>query len=354
MKDSLILKKKTKKFKKIYKKPSKTVKLLSDKKESGILTKNSSLGFIFYIIPVTVFFAFMIIFALNIETRQNIKQQQLKTLDYVVKLSPFPYMDKFIPPDITAEAAIITDNNSQMVFYSKNPSLRFSMASTTKLMTALVASDYYHDDSIITIYTPKVEGSNIGFYQGQKFYYKDLLYAMLLPSSNEAALALAQNYPGGTENFTRQMNEKAAELNLNNTHFKDPIGLDDDNNYTTASDLAKLASVAIKNNEISHVTSTKNIIITDADKLTRYKLENLNKLLGFNGVNGIKTGTTNGAGEVLVTSKVENGHTYIIIVMKSDQRFVDTKTLISLLSNNIRYITPADSVNSLQSLVIGQ
>jgi D-alanyl-D-alanine carboxypeptidase len=163
---------------------------------------------------------------------------------------------------------------------------------------------------------------------------------MLLPSSNAAAYAIAENYPGGKDAFVRKMNQKAQELNITNTHYGDPVGLDDDNNYSTAIDLSRLATYAIKNKELASIFAAKQKTITDITGTNIYQLENLNKLLGENGVNGIKTGTTEGAGEVLVTSKVENGHTFIIIVMKSTERFVDTKILLSLITKNVHFYNP--------------
>ncbi len=277
---------------------------------------------------------------LNQQTILKIKKQQLYSLNYSINLSAYPYISKLTSPNITALSAIITDADSQTILYSKNPNLRFSIASLTKLMTSLVALDYYQAESVLTIYTPRIEGSSLGFEQGEKFRVSDLLYAMLLPSSNEAAFAVSQNYPDGTKNFIRKMNEKARRLYLYNTHFEDPAGLDDDNNYSTVIDMSRLASVIIKNKSLAAITATKEKIITDLSGQKKIKLINRNKLLGIDGVNGIKTGTTDGAGEVLITSKIENGHTYIIIVMKSQQRFIDTKTLLSFISNNIRYITP--------------
>jgi D-alanyl-D-alanine carboxypeptidase (penicillin-binding protein 5/6) len=302
--------------------------------------KKYELDFILVLIPLIIFVILLIIHNMNQQLIQQIEKNQLYPLDYTVKLSPYPFLGRFIVPDISAPAAIIADADSQTVLYSKNPDLRFSLASTTKIMTALVALDYYQENSILTIYSPIIEGSYLGVYLGEQFYFKDLLFAMLLPSSNEAAYAVAQNYPGGIDAFIRKMNEKAQELNLTNTHYADPAGLDDDNDYSTVLDMSRLASFATKNKTLASIFATRQKIISDVTGQRQFQLENLNKLLGIDGVNGVKTGTTEGAGEVLVTSKVENGHTFIIIVMKSKQRFVDTKTLLSLISNNIRYLTP--------------
>ncbi len=369
MKDSQLLRKKPRKFKTKNKNktknssrklnpvipssspviPVKTGIQLHQRIKEKILTKtpkenvfkkykfNPQLALIPLIIIIIILIA---ITSLNILLRQKIEKEQLLPLQYTIEISPYPFMDKITNPDISAQSAIITDTNSHTVLYSKNPNLRFSMASTTKIMTALVALDYYQDKSILTIHTPYIEGSNIGFYQGEKFYFEDLLYAMLLPSSNEAAYAIAENYPGGKDSFVRKMNEKAQELTIQNTHYEDPIGLDDDLDYSTVLDLSRLAASSIKNKNLASIFATKQKTITDITGSSVYQMENLNKLLGENGVNGIKTGTTEGAGEVLVTSKIENGHTFIIVVMKSAQRFVDTKILLSLITKNVRFYNP--------------
>lgn len=291
-------------------------------------------------IPFIILFVLLIARDLNLKVVEKIEKNRLMSLSYEVKLSPYPFIKNFTVPDISAQAAIIMLANSRTVLYSKNPTLRFSMASTAKIMTGLVALDYFQENSIINIYTPVVEGSYLGFQQGEQFYLKDLLYAMFLPSSNEAAYAIAQNYPGGVDAFIKKMNEKAQELGLSNTHFNDPAGLDDENNYSTVLDMSHLAYAALKNTTLAQIFATKKKTIFDTTGRRQFPLENLNKLLGVDGVNGIKTGTTEGAGEVLITSKVENERTFIVVVMKSIQRYTDTKTLLSLLFNNISYITP--------------
>lgn len=272
-----------------------------------------------------------------------VSSEKMYVFQTTIPMQPYPVLDKVFEPGISAQAAIIMDDTSQVVLYAKDPEIRFSMASTTKIMTAMVALDYYKNDSVLTIKSENVEGSRLNFYKGENFYFYDLLSAMLLPSANDAAFAIADNYPGGKDEFVRKMNEKAAELNLNDTHYYDPAGLDDDENFTTVGDLAKLTSVAIKNKIFSEVIATKKRTISDLNGTKDYTLVTLNKLLGTDGVNGVKTGTTEGAGEVLVTSKIENGHTFIMIVMKSQDRFEDTKKLLSLVSNNVNFIIPVFS-----------
>jgi D-alanyl-D-alanine carboxypeptidase len=163
---------------------------------------------------------------------------------------------------------------------------------------------------------------------------------MMLPSANDAAAAIADNYPGGRVGFVSQMNEKAKELHLTDTHFSDGIGLDDDENYSTVVDMERLSTIAMKNSTFAQVVGTHQKIIFNTNKTHQYVLSNLNKLLGFNGVNGIKTGTTEGAGEVLVTSAFIKGHTFIIVTMNSQDRFGDTATLLDYISNNLSYVNP--------------
>ena len=241
-------------------------------------------------------------------------------------------------PQISAQGAIIMDADSKVVLYSKNPDLRFSTASTTKIMTALTALSYFKNSDILTVKEATDDGSVIHLFTGEQMSFNNLLYAMLLPSANDAALAISQNYPGGEQSFVAKMNEKAKELMLYNTHYSDPAGLIDTGDYTTPFDLARLASFAIKNSTFKQIVNTKETVIYDSLGKT-YSLENLNKLLGIDGVNGIKTGYTEEAGEVLVTSKEEKGKTIIIVVMGSLDRFADTVKLLDLVSNNLTYLS---------------
>lgn len=241
--------------------------------------------------------------------------------------------------DISAQAAIIMDDDSQTVLFSKNPTLRFSMASTTKVMTALVGLEFYSPDSELIVQSDNVPGAVAGFKRGEKFRFEDVLYAMLLPSGNDAALTIAQNYPGGVDAFVQRMNEKAAEYHLVNTHFADPAGLADEGDYTTVSELAKLASIARQNEVFAKVVATREKVITTKNGKNVYTLNNLNKLLGNYGVTGIKTGFTDEAGEVLVTSQKEDNHTLIIAVMKSQNRFLDTQKILSSINGTISYLS---------------
>ncbi len=290
----------------------------------------------------------MILVTLNVINSQmftTVADEEFHASGVTTKVNPYPFVQKVEQPVISANAAIIVDADSQVILYSKNPQLRFSMASTTKIMTALTGLDYYALDAILTIKSSGVEGSGLGLVPGDKFRFKDLLYAMMLPSANDAAQAIADNYPGGSDAFIKKMNDKAASLHLTKTHYADPSGLDDDGDYTTVVDLSRLASHAITHPVFTEITSTRYKTISDLSYMRTYPLANLNRLLGSEGVTGIKTGTTEGAGEVLVTSTVKNGHTYIIVVMQSQDRFTDTGILMDFIEENVQYVSP-----SLESL----
>lgn len=290
-------------------------------------------------IPLILICVLVVLIIFNRQIEQRMENNTIRSDDSLSKVYPYPLVtQKLALPQLSAKAAIVTDADSQVILFAKNDQLRFSMASTTKIMTALVALDYFTPDALLTVQSSQVEGSGIGLMAGEQFRFIDLLYAMLLPSANDAAMTIAENYPGGTAVFVQKMNEKAASLHLSDTHFADPAGLDDDGDYTTVVDLARLAGHAMQNKIFAQVVGTTDRIITTSNGTRVIPLSNLNQLLGYHGVNGVKTGTTDGAGEVLVTSSTIKGHTYIIVIMNSTQRFVDTQALLSFIEDDVQYV----------------
>jgi D-alanyl-D-alanine carboxypeptidase (penicillin-binding protein 5/6) len=268
--------------------------------------------------------------------------QQNKLLPVVFKISQeakMPMIKTDFVPVISATGAIVMDADSKVVLYSKNPDLRSSTASTIKIMTALTALDQFQLSTVLTTFKPSSDGSVLGLVQDEKMTFENLLYAMLLPSANDAALTIAENYPGGDTAFVKAMNDKAKVLKLYNTSYSDSAGLADEGDYTTPFDLARLASFAMQNSEVRKIVGTKEKIISDVTGTHVYDLNNLNILLGQDGVNGVKTGYTEEAGQVLVTSKDEEGKTIIIVVMGSDDRFSDTQKLLDLVSNSLTYLS---------------
>lgn len=235
-------------------------------------------------------------------------------------------------PYISAASAIIMDADSHVFVYQKNTDLRISPASTTKMMTAMIALSHFQPNDVLTVKSLiDTQGSGLGLTLGETVTFENLLKGALILSANDAAYTIAQNYPGGEKAFVSAMNEKAKELHLWNTHFGDPDGLDDNQDYTTAEDLVRLASIAMQNPLFASIVDTKTATIASVDGKDTYTFDNRNILLGYDGINGIKTGFTDEAGEVLATSTIVNNHTFYIIVMKSDDRFGDTQALLPML-----------------------
>jgi D-alanyl-D-alanine carboxypeptidase len=267
--------------------------------------------------------------------------------EQIASIAPYPQLMQTSIPDITASAAIVMDLRSQVILFSKNPEIRFSVASTTKVMTALVGLDYFQPTDILTVKRDHVDGSFVGLLKGDQISFETALYGMMLPSGNDAAYTIADNYPGGADAFIKKMNEKAQSLHLSHTHYADPAGLEDDGDYSTVTDLARLASVAIQNPILRPIAATKEKMLTIENTGRVIDAKNLNELLGQDGVIGLKTGTTPGAGEVLILVKKEQEHEIVTVVMRSESRFYDTQLLLNLISHNITYFTPQTSWKEL-------
>jgi D-alanyl-D-alanine carboxypeptidase (penicillin-binding protein 5/6) len=316
-------------------------KISQQKKSSkGIVSKNIERDLGLLLIPVILLVVLQILSIYLNTINSRTSAITLASQSFGAPVTDYAFFNHPISPPISAEAAIIIDRDSKTVLYEKNAHLRFSMASTTKIMTALVALDHFKPDDILTTITSHVEGVNVGVEVGDRLYFKDALYAMLLPSGNDIAYLIAQNYPGGEDAFISAMNKKAKSLHLQNTHYADPAGLNDDGNYTTASELSQLAAIVSKNSTLADITATKSKIIQTVDGTKVFTLTNLNQLLGQYGVIGMKTGHTEGAGDVLITSAIDSGHTYIIVVMRSQNRFADTEILLSSLISSVTTFSP--------------
>ena len=249
----------------------------------------------------------------------------------------YPILSNNNLPILTANGAIVMDSENKKIIFQKNMDVRFSPASTTKIMTALTALQYFKPDDILTVDGSNID-SEVGLKPGQRFTFTTLLYAMMLPSDNKAAETIASNYKGGEKAFIKQMNQNAKSWSLKNTYFSDPVGLLDDSDYTTPFDLALLSSIAMENPTIRKVVATKETTVSDVDEASVYDLQNLNILLGTDGVVGLKTGHTDEAKDVLVTAKNEQGHLLIIVVMNSDNRFPDTLNILNFIDGKITFL----------------
>jgi D-alanyl-D-alanine carboxypeptidase len=229
-------------------------------------------------------------------------------------------------PAVTAARVFITNPDTGQVLYQKNADDSVAPASTTKLMTAL---DLYPLDYQITVDSPFTEGQDIGLTSGETITVEQLIYAMLIQSGNDAAEMLARAASGGREAFITAMNTKAQKLYLHHSSFKNPTGLDEAGHYSSATDLSRLASSILKNQFLRRIVASENAVVTS------HILTNTNRLLSeVPGVLGIKTGFTANAGEALVTYVERPTGKRIIVVMGSQDRFTDTKTLIDWSYSN--------------------
>ena len=245
-------------------------------------------------------------------------------------------------PTINSRAYVVIDRNSNTILIGKNENQRKKMASTTKIMTALVVIEHCNLSDIVEVSKKSAStgGSRLGLKTGDKITVYDLLYGLMMRSGNDAAVALAEHISGSITDFANLMNEKAKNLGLSNTHFVTPHGLDEDEHYTTAYELALLSNYAMNNEIFAKIVGTKNYTIT----LNGYPktLTNTNELLGvLNGVYGIKTGFTNGANRCLVTCCKRGNMDIICVVLGADTkkyRTTDSIKLIEYSFNNFTYV----------------
>ena len=274
-------------------------------------------------------------------------------------LTEYPFNDGVDAPEVTAQAVIIQDVNSKTHILTKNQDAKLLPASTTKIMTALVAIDHFSDlNQIITIdQESQAIGHAMNLYVNEQITVENLLYGLLVESGNDAALALANNYCAprsqsgevgscGYDAFINAMNVKARSLNLTNTTYKNPSGVEQYNHLTSARDLAVLASYAVKNPAFNRIMQTQSITITDVTGEISHYLSNTNQLLGkVEGVKGLKTGWTQNAGECLVTYTERNVKGIITVVLNSVDRFGESEQLIEWAYNHHIWSIPEFDIN---------
>lgn len=234
------------------------------------------------------------------------------------------------------------DRKTNEVLFGKNQFEKRKMASTTKIMTALITLERVNlqDNVTVSKKAARTGGSRLGLKANDIITVNDLLYGLMLCSGNDAAVCLAEYVGGSIEEFAELMNQKAKELNLTNTHFVTPHGLDSEEHYTTSYELAILSNYALNNTKFKEIVGTKNYIIN----INGYPktLSNTNELLGnLSGVYGIKTGFTNGANRCLVTACKRNDMDIICVVLGADTKKFRTQDSIKLIEytfENYQYI----------------
>jgi len=232
---------------------------------------------------------------------------------------------------VSAHAAVLLEPSGGDIVYARNSTERMSMASTTKIMTALVAveSGDLKQSYAIPAEAVGVEGSSVYLQEGEHLTLEDLLYAVMLESANDAATAVACLVGGSVEEFAAMMNEKAAALHLTDTHFTNPHGLDDPEHYTTALDLARLTAYALDNPVFAEMASTvrKTIPLGDGEG-TRVLLNHNRLLRQYEDVIGVKTGFTKHSGRCLVSAAERNGVRMIAVTLNAPDDWQDHRTLL--------------------------
>lgn len=235
-------------------------------------------------------------------------------------------------PSVSAVSACIIECDSGDTVYKKNSAKKMPMASTTKIMTAIIAIENAPLKKVITVSSDAVgvEGSSIYLCENERLTTEELLYALMLESANDAACALAIEIGGNIENFVDMMNDKASSLGLRNTHFSNPHGLSDPDHYSTAQDLAKLMAYCMKNETFAKITSTKKFSLDGSDDSYSRLLVNHNRLLGtYDGITGGKTGFTKNAGRCLVTACERNGVQLCAVTLNAPDDWNDHKSMYS-------------------------
>ena len=259
-------------------------------------------------------------------------------------IDPIPYMISTIPtPFTTAQGVYVIDLKTATPLYEKNPHGHLFPASTTKVITALTAMDMYTLDQVLTVRRVVDEGQTMGLVQGERITFENLLYGTLVQSGNDAAYVLADNYPRGYSAFIDAMNQKARSLGMDGSNFQNPAGLDNALQHSSVFDLSLAGRELLKNGTLAKIVSIKSITVSDVDYVHFHPLQNVNRLLGeIPGVAGLKTGKTDLAGENLITLYKYRNKEYLIVLMKSEDRFLDTTALVTWIQNAVNYQDPQE------------
>ena len=253
---------------------------------------------------------------------------------------------------LNARAAVLMDADSGRILYGKNETMAFPMASTTKIMTLIVALEHNEPDQIVMASAgasamPEVR---LGVHEGERYRMEDLYYAMMLESFNDAAMMIAEGTVGSVENFAELMNEKAISLGCTQTYFITPNGLDaaDEKGVhsSTAEDMAKIMRYAIDNEDFLKITQTADYSFTDCDRKRSFEVHNKNVLLTMmDGVLSGKTGYTADAGYCYVCAVKKDDRTFIAALLGSGwpphkgYKWSDVQTLLDYGDKNYRYQT---------------
>lgn len=263
-------------------------------------------------------------------------QQKIKKVNYYFDNSGVLHHSG-LNYNLSSDCALLINADTGKVIYSKNADVPHANASTTKIMTCILALENckLNEKVKFSPYAASIEASKLYANAGEVFYLRDLLYSLMLPSHNDTAVAIAEHVSGSADKFVKLMNQKAAEIGCTNTHFATPNGLDAEyNHYTTASDLAKIAQYALRNLTFRSLIRTGSYSFSSLNTGRRFYVSTTNALLGnVPGVQGMKTGFTNKAKYCFIgLSQSSKGHTYISVVLggpTSAARWQDSRILLN-------------------------
>lgn len=234
------------------------------------------------------------------------------------------------PLEVTAEAAVVMDAESGMVICQRDAFTPRPPASLTKVMTAVLALEKAPLETVCIVSREAAQTgeSHIGLAIGEELTLENLLYGALLRSGNDACVAIAENVGGSAEHYVKMMNLKAGLIGCRNTHFTNTNGLPDDEHYSTCYDLALITRYALQNEQFRKMVAAQNYTIEWLSG-RRMSVRNTNRLLYlYDGAIGVKTGTTNAAGQCLIAAAERDGVCYIAVVLKSQNRFADCIKLL--------------------------
>ena len=256
--------------------------------------------------------------------------------------------------NVSAQAYCIMEAGSNRVLYSSNMNEKLPMASTTKVMTAVLALEKGSLNDVIEIKKEwtGIEGTSIYLKEGEKLTLEDLLHGMMLVSGNDAAVSIACYIGGSIDNFAKMMNKKAKELGMKNTHFTNPNGLPDDDHYTTAYDFTLLASYAMKNENFVKIINDEKWSMPYEGKANQRTIYNKNKLLkSYEGANGVKTGFTKKARKCFVLAAKRNNMQVVGVLLHTENHYEESKMFLDMAFNNFtlkKVIEKGDYVKTVQ------
>lgn len=279
--------------------------------------------------------------------RQQLVQTESRSTELATKMAKLP-REVSVPvfvgdraelkqlATLSATAIQVEDRDTGAVLFARQADQLRYPASTAKMMTAIVARQIYDLDTPLTIREEAfADGSSIGFVVGEQLTVRDLLAILLIHSGNDAAFVLANNSPGGYSRFIELMNVEARRLGLSQTTFTNASGLDDPNQQTTAADLATISSKLLDDEFLAQLVRTKYLTVSDTTGRFSHPLVNRHELLGVvPGVIGVKTGTTESAGENLVTALQRDNRQTLLVMLESQQRYPEMIQLINWINQH--------------------